>query len=444
MQRFVQTVVLEKYNFFGGVKMKKALSLFMMIVLVFGVLAACGPKDEETGTAGEKTEGGSDKPEKLIVWEDTDKGVALKDAADKFEAEHGIKIEFKELNITKMQENLALDGNTANAPDVITMSHDGTGPAMVKGYIKELEVSDEILDQFTSSSVEALKYEGKLYGLPKATETPVFIYNKALLPEVPENLEDLYTKSQEVTKDGNYGFLAIWDDFYHAHGVFSGFGGYVFGEKDSKVDVTDIGLNNDASVEAADYIKKWYAEGLFPKGIIGEKSNDNMNGLFKEGKAIAVQNGPWAFQDYKDAGIDYGVAALPKLPNGEPGKTFMGVKGWFVTNFSKNQEWAQKFVEFITNEENAKKRFELTGEIPPLKSLMEDPEFVKNNEGAAAVMAQSQYAVPMPSVPEMAEVWDPMKKAVETIITGKSESKKALDNAVKTIEQQIEANHSGN
>ncbi|PAF11640.1 hypothetical protein CHH61_26230, partial [Shouchella clausii] len=57
-----------------------------------------------------------------------------------------------------------------------------------------------------------------------------------------------------------------------------------------------------------------------------------MNGLFKEGKAIAVQNGPWAFKDYSDAGVNYGVAAMPKLPNGEPVKTFMGVKGWFVTN----------------------------------------------------------------------------------------------------------------
>ncbi|PAF11529.1 hypothetical protein CHH61_26825, partial [Shouchella clausii] len=67
-------------------------------------------------------------------------------------------------------------------------SHDGVGPAMVKGYIKELEVDSEILGQFTDSSVDALKYEGKLYGLPKATETPVFIYNKDLLPEVPATM----------------------------------------------------------------------------------------------------------------------------------------------------------------------------------------------------------------------------------------------------------------
>ncbi|RSK46915.1 extracellular solute-binding protein [Bacillus canaveralius] len=424
--------------------MKKALSIFMMFVLLLGVLAACGPK-EVADTGGEKKDGeAANKPEKLIVWEDQDKGVALEEAAKKFEEEHGIKIEFKEFNITKMQENLALDGNTDKAPDVVTMSHDGVGPSVVKGYIKDLEVSDEILGQFTDSSVDALTYEGKLYGLPKATETPVFIYNKSLIKQVPATMDEVYEFSKTVTKDGNYGFLAIWDDFYHAHGVFAGFGGYTFSEKDGNTDVTDIGLNNDASVEALEYINKWYAEGLFPRGIIGEKSNDQMNGLFKEGKAAAVQNGPWAFKDYKDAGVDFGVASMPKLPNGESIKTYMGVKGWFVTNFSKNEDWAQKFVEFITNEDNATKRFELTGEIPPLKSLMEDPEFVKANEGAAAVMEQSQNAVPMPSVPEMAEVWDPMKNGVQTVITGKAEAKKALDQAVEQIKQNIEANHGGN
>ena len=420
--------------------MKKTLSIFMMVVLMLGVLSACGPKKDSSSTTNSK-EGA--KPEKLIVWEDQDKGVALKDAAQKFEKENGIKIEFKEFNITKMQENLALDGNTEKAPDVITMSHDGGGPSVVKGYIKPLEVSDEVLSKFTKSSVDAFRYEGKLYALPKAVETPVFIYNKKLLPEVPTTMDEVYQKSKEVTKNGNYGFLAIWDDFYHAHGIFAGFGAYVFGQKDNQLNVKDIGLNNDKAVEAVNYINKWYAEGLFPRGIIGEKSNDQMNGLFKEGKAFAVQNGPWAFKDYQDAGIDMGVAPMPKLPNGQPVKTFMGVKGWFVTSFSKNSEWAQKFVEYITNEENAKKRFELTGEIPPLKSLIEDENFVKNNEGAAAVMAQSQVAIPMPSVPEMAEVWDPMKNAVQTVVTGKAEAKKALDNAVKQINQNIETNHSG-
>lgn len=429
--------------------MKRWVGLIVAFMLVAGIIAACGPDDDvdEVSTDSNGTVNGNlenveeaEKPEKLIVWEDQDKGVALEDAAAKFEEEYGIEIEFREYNITEMQENMTLDGNTENAPDVVTMSHDGVGPSVVKGYIAPLDVSDEILSQFTESSIEALEYEGQLFALPKAIETTVFIYNKDLLPEVPETMDEVYELSKEAVDNGDYGFLAIWDDFYHSHGVFHGFGGYVFGDGD---DVSDIGLDNEAAVEAMEYINQWYEEGLFPRGIIGETSNDQMNGLFKEGKAFAVQNGPWSFADYKEAGIDIGIAPMPKLPNGEPIGTYMGVKGWFVTNFTEHHEWAQKFVEFITNEENAKVRYELTEEIPPLVSLLEDESWVSENEGAAAVMKQSEDAIAMPSIPEMAEVWEPMASAVQTVVTGKSKPNAALETAVQLIKDNIEINHGG-
>ena len=132
---------------------------------------------------------------------------------------------------------------------------------------------------------------------------------------------------------------------------------------------------------------------------------------------------------------------MPKLPNGEPMKTFMGVKGWHVSGYSKNKEWAQKFVEFITEDENAKYRFEQTQEVPTNEGLINDSA-IAENEGAKAVAEQSKYAVPMPNIPEMGEVWDPMAKSLQTVVTGKQEPKAALDAAVKQIEDNIKANHS--
>lgn len=87
-----------------------------------------------------------------------------------------------------------------------------------------------------------------------------------------------------------------------------------------------------------------------------------------------------------------------------------------------------------------KKRFELTKEIPPVKSLINDP-LIANDEGAKAVAIQSQYAVPMPNIPEMAEVWSPMATALQLVANQKAEPKKALDDAVKTIKTNIETNH---
>jgi arabinogalactan oligomer/maltooligosaccharide transport system substrate-binding protein len=119
----------------------------------------------------------------------------------------------------------------------------------------------------------------------------------------------------------------------------------------------------------------------------------------------------------------------------------MGVKGWHVSAFSKNQEWATKFIEYMTNDENAKYRFEQTKEVPTNTALVADPA-IGEDEGAKAVALQAQDAVPMPNIPEMSEVWKPMADSLQTVVTGKAEPKAALDAAVKQIQQNIEANHS--
>jgi arabinogalactan oligomer / maltooligosaccharide transport system substrate-binding protein len=419
--------------------MKKLLALPLTFALAASALAACGPQEDSTSTGGKK-EASSKKPEKLVIWEDQEKGMGTEDAIKKFEEKHGIKVELKEIPMLDQQEKLRLDGPAKKGPDVITTPHDRVGPLAIEGLISPIEVSEDTTKLYTESSINALTYDGKLYGLPKSTETPVFIYNKKLMDKAPESLEDLMAFSKGDKGGAQYGYLANWTDFYFAQGVLSGFGGYVFKDDNGTLDPADVGLANEGAVEGLDYITSWYNEGLFPKGIIGEKAGSTIDGLFQEGKAASVMNGPWSFQGYKDAGIDIGVAPMPKLPNGEYVKTFIGVKGYNVSKFSENQEWAAKLVEFITNEENSKVRYEKTAEIPPVVSLMEDP-IIADNEAAKAVAVQSERGVPMPNIPEMAEVWVPAANALQLSATGKSKPKAALDSAVKTIGQNIEANH---
>ncbi|MGD6963131.1 extracellular solute-binding protein [Fictibacillus phosphorivorans] len=419
--------------------MKKLLALPLTFALAASALAACGPQEDSSSTGGKK-ESAADKPEKLVMWEDQEKGAGTKDAIKKFEEKYGIKVELKEIPMLDQQEKLRLDGPAKKGPDVITTPHDRIGPLAIEGLIAPIEVSDDVTKLYTESSINALTYDGKLYGLPKSTETPVFIYNKKQMPEAPESLEDVLAFSKGDKGGAQYGFLANWTDFYFANGVLSGYGSYVFKDDNGTLDPKDLGLSNKGAVEGLDYITSWYKDGLFPKGIIGEKAGQTIDGLFQEGKVASVMNGPWSFQGYKDAGIDIGVAPMPKLPNGEDVKTFIGVKGYNVSQFSPNQEWAAKLVEFITNEESAKTRFEKTAEIPPVVSLMEDP-IIADNEAAKAVAVQSERGVPMPNIPEMAEVWAPAANALQLSATGKSEPKAALESAVKTIGQNIEANH---
>jgi arabinogalactan oligomer / maltooligosaccharide transport system substrate-binding protein len=377
----------------------------------------------------------------LLVWEDIKKSNGITDAIKAFETKYNVKVKVQEMPYAQQIEKLRLDGPAGIGPDVLVLPHDQVGTAVVQGLIAELSTDKAIMGTFTKPAVDAQTYNGKLYGIPKAVETIVLIYNKDLLPKAPETMDELYTYSKTQRAANKYGLLAKFDEIYYAYGVVAGMGGYIFGQNSNgSLNVDDIGLANKGAIDAVNYIKKFYTEGLFPAGIVGETGANAIDSLFTEKKAAAVITGPWAFQPYKDAGVNYGVAPLPLLPNGEHMRSFLGVKGYSVSSYSKQKDLSQKFIEFINQPEYAKIRFEKTGEIPPVKSLIDDP-LIKNDEKSRAVAIQASYAIPMPSVPEMAEVWSPANSALQLGGTGKQDVKAALESAVKNIKMQIEANH---
>jgi len=291
--------------------------------MAIGALAACGGGSDSESSSSDS---GSKKPSKIVIWEDTEKAETTKAAAKAFEEKEGVKVEVKEVKMTDQQKKVALDGPAGKGPDIMLLPHDQIGTVVDQGLIAELKDGEKALEPFIDTAKSAVTFDGKVYGYPKAVETPILFFNKDELKEAPASMDDLYKISTEQKKDGKYGFLALWDNFYFAHGPIGGYGGYVFKDNGGKLDPADIGLNNKGAVEGMDYIGKWYKEGLFPKGLIGGGGGQALDQLFGDKKAVAVMNGPWAVASYKEKGINLGASALPKLPNGEPIKTFVGVK----------------------------------------------------------------------------------------------------------------------
>ena len=423
------------------VNKKKIFSVFGGIALTLA-LTACGPGESDASDADQTANEGTTK---LVVWEDIDKSIGIEEAVKKFEELHNVSVEVIEKEYANQIEDLRLDGPGGTGPDVLTIPADQIGTAVTEGLLRELQVDESVTSIYSEASMQSQQVDGKVYGLPKAVETTVLYYNKDIIAEedLPETLDEWFAYSQEVTDGTNFGFLALWDQIYYANSVFSGYGSYVFGQDaDGNYDVTDIGLNNAGAVEAAETIQKFYSEGVFPSGIIGEQGINVLDSLFLEGKAAAIVSGPWNVEPFTSAGVNFGVKTLPTLPNGEPMSSFIGVKSYNVSSYSKNAELAQEFVEFISNEDNSRSRYELTQEVPAVTSLADDPVIVED-EVAQAVAEQSIVSVLTPNVPEMNEVWLPVDSALQTIATGQADPQTALDQAVEQIKGQIEANHGG-
>lgn len=413
-------------------------SIFISLFLVLS-LSACTKPNEEGSDAAK-----GDEDYDLLIWEDIEKSQGIKEAVEEFEKEHDVKIKIVEKAYAQQNEDLRLDGPAGIGPDIITIPNDQVGTLVTEGLLKEINLSEEEKSIYTESALESQIVDGKLYGFPKATETVVLVYNKDYVDEsnLPKDLEEWYEFSKEVREEtGNYGFLALWDQMYYAYGVMSGYDSYIFNEdSNGNYDVKDIGLDSEGAVEAVEYMSKFYREELFPAGMVGEQAINVLDSLFSEGKAAAVISGPWNFKPFEEAGIDYGVAELPLLANGEHMRSFIGVKSYNISSYSENADLAEEFLKFLTNEENSKKRFEQTREVPPIKSLIDD-EAIVEDEGSQAVAQQSVYGEITPSIPEMNEVWEPIDSALEQIATGNDDFQKVLEDAVIFVKEQIEANH---
>jgi len=377
---------------------------------------------------------GPEKPAELTIWPDdnADKLAVIEAAAKKYTEQTGIKINVKPVAMNDQPDVLALDGPAGKGPDLFYQP--GIGALVVKGLVQEVKTTDAVKQTYTPEALQALSQDGVLYGLPSVTETYALFYNKKLVPTAPATIAELEQIMAEQTDEKNqqYGFLFEAANFYFAWGFLGGSGGYIFKDNGGTYDIHDIGLNKEGAAKGAALIQSWFDKGYLPKGING----DIVGGLFTQGNVGAVINGPWAVTDYKKAlGDDLAVAPLPRLEDGSRPTSFIGVKGWMLSKFSKHPEWASDFAAFLTNEENSLEYFKKTGEVPPVKSVLNDPALT-DDPIVAGFSGQIQYGMPFPSVPELDHVWDPMANALKFITEGQ-DVQKSLDDAVMLIQDKM-------
>ncbi|NTL25140.1 extracellular solute-binding protein [Enterococcus faecium] len=410
----------------------KKLGLGLVSLGILGGLAACG-------NGNSSAEGEAEEGKTLIVSVDSGYKDYINEIKDTFEKENDVKIKLVEKDMFDQLESLALDGPAGKGPDVMMAAYDRIGALGQQGHLAEVKLGNE--SAYDETDKAQVTYDGKIYGEPAVIETLVLYYNKDLVDTAPATFKDLENLSKdsrfafESEAGKNTGFLAKWTDFYYSYGLIAGYGGYVFG--DDGTDPSDIGLNNAGAVEGISYATDWF-QNVWPKGMQDIKSaGDFASQQFMSNKTAAIIDGPWQAQTYKENNINYGVAKIPTLNNGQPYQPFGGGKGWVVSNYAKNKDLSQKWLDYVTNQENQEKFFEMVNEIPANQQARETAK-AKNDELTTAVIEQYETAQAMPNIPEMGEVWTGAENLMFDAASGSKTPKESADEAVKTISEAIE------
>lgn len=388
----------------------------------------------ETTEEGAPTRGDAD----LVIWTDALKIDAVKTVADSFGEANGISVAVQAVS-SDLQTNFVTANSANNGPDVVVGAHDWIGNLVQNGAIDPLQLTPEQLSGYSEKAVQATTYDAQLYGVPYGIEALALYRNTEVAPDQPKTLDDAIAAGEAAKKAGTVKSalnLPVGDlgDAYHMHPLYTSMGGYLFGTTpEGDYDPKDLGVGSPGSIEAAQRIAELgeKGEGVLRRSISG----DNSIALFTQGQAAFLISGPWALNDIRESGIDYAIQPIPGFAGGEPAEPFMGAQAFMVASNGKNKAFAQEFVSTGVNNEEAMTALYEGAKLPPAMTVVQ--ESIAGDDPDIALFAEAaNRAQPMPAIPAMAAVWEPLGKAYSAIVGGADPAKTMKDTG-RTISEAI-------
>ncbi len=368
---------------------------------------------------------------KLTVWCSEKQVEILQELGNDFESMYGIPVEVQEMAFDQIKTKFLQAAPVGEGPDIIVTAHDQIGELVVSGLLLPLDfltLSDR--KEFTATAISAFEFNGRLYGLPYGVEAIALFYNKDYMDEAPATFEELAQLAADYTDDEFRGFVYDAPNFYFTAPLLFANGGYVFKQTSEGLDANDIGLNNEGALKGAEFLKGLYDMGVMKPG----DSSQIADGLFKDGMAMAIINGPWATEGYKQAGIDYGIAPIPSIAGNEC-RPFTGVQGFLINSQSPNSLFAIDFLANFINTQDVMYRLFRADPRPPAR--LDVAEMVKDNADVYSFFQSALTGIPMPNIPAMGAVWGAMGDALNQIVNNELAPKDALDQAVAKIEAAL-------
>jgi maltose/maltodextrin transport system substrate-binding protein len=363
------------------------------------------------------------QPLRLLVWINGDKGYnGLQKVGDAFAAASGVRVvvQHPEGAPDKFQAAAA----AGKGPDIFCWPHDRVGEWAKSGLIVPIKPPKRVREQIEPSAWQAFTYKGQVWGYPLAIEAIGLIYNKALVARPPASFDEVIALDKQLQPQGKRAILWAYNQAFFSWPLLAGPGGFVFGRTpQGELDPQVVGVNHPGALAGAQLLDRLIKDGHMPKGA----RYAEMEAAFNKGQVAMMISGPWAWDNAKKSGIDFGVAAIPSVA-GHAAKPFVGVLGCLITAPSKLKDVAREFLEnHLLKVENLKV---VSADVPLgtpankayFRELSADPHIV-------ATMANARAGEAIPNIPQMGRFFPAMDAALEAITNGRQAPKDALDGA---------------
>lgn len=359
-------------------------------------------------------------------------------AIQEWAAQTGNKVEVTEGNQFEMLNKIPVAIPAGEGPDVFMSLNNYIGGHYAAQLIVPVENALAPADRakYSQGALDAFTLDGHLLGIPIAADVNALVYNKALVTKVPETMDELLAIAKDFRAKGQYALLFPIDNFWFSYPFFSAYGGYLFKWTDKGWDPTDVGFGTPGAIEGLAYLRALVEKhNLMPADVTW----DVMNSMFTEGKAAMIINSPMTIPSYKEAGIQVGVAPIPKTPNGAYPRPLATYTGFSVSAYSKHLEEAVALAAYLGPNAPLRVFKANPGNIPVFTEVLNDPS-AKQDPELAGWLSQLEHSDPLPSINEMNFVWGPATSAFQSVVHGTETPENALKAAQEAITKAIQEN----
>ena len=252
-------------------------------------------------------------------WGSISETAILSKLIDDYEKDNpGIKIKFIHIPQNYFQK-IHLLFASSTAPDVIFINN-----LYLPVYASALEdlSNTENLSDFYPQAVNALKYNGRLYAIPRDISNFVFFYNKNITGGIKADwtLDDFEKLIKNTTTKEHYG-VSYERDIYMASPYTQTLG-------------FENGINFYRNLEGK------YAP------TPAQVGSSTLAQMFIEGKLGLYLSGRWMYPKISEsATFPFGVVTFP-------GTVTADASGWAVSKSSKHKDQALKFVKYLSSKES--------------------------------------------------------------------------------------------
>ncbi len=404
--------------------MKKRIWGIFLGILCTAALTGCGrPQEEGTEDKKEKVE--------LTVWGAEEDTELMNMLIKSFQAEYGNDADFQIAFEVQSESSCkdALIGGLEEGADVFTFADDQLKALAAAGALDPIENAEEIKNNNLPGAVDAASVGDELYAYPLTSDNGYFLYyNKQYFSE-----EDIRTldKILEIAERNNKLFLMDWSSAWYVYAFF--------GNTGLEAGLNDDGITNFCTwnqaegdirgVDVAQAMLQIAGSGSF----MSRTDTEFVNGV-RDGSVAAGVSGVWNAVAIEEVwGENMGAAKLPTYTcagRQVQMASFSGCKLIGVNAYSEYPEWAARFAEWVTSEENQKLRFEMRGQGPS-NTVVASSEEIQQSPAIAALIEQSEFA-------QLQRIggkfWDPVAAFAASMAAGNPSGESLQDQMDRMVE----------